>query len=378
MRILLIGEYSRLHNSLKEGLQSLGHKVTIVGSGDGFKQYPVDIHLTMGFQSGWKKKLRIAILKLTSIDIAALYLRKAFTKLKWQLSGYDVVQLINESSFQSTPAVELEIAQYLKENNKKLFLLSCGTDHISVGHAFSDELPYTIVTPYKEGKINDHHFQAVLKYLKPSYKKLSNTLYELVDGIIATDLDYHIPLNNHPKYLGLIPNPINVDNIACKILEEKNPIVIFHGINRANFYKKGNDIFEEALSIILKKYTNEIQVITVESLPYKDYINAYNSAHILLDQVYSHDQGYNALEAMAKGKVVFSGAGTHFISYYNLTDTVLIDATPDAQQIANKLEYLLKNKEEITTISKNARAFIEHEHHYIKIAQQYLDTWSKA
>ena len=42
-KILLVGEYSRLHNSLKEGLMSLGNEVVIVGKQDGFKKYPVDI-----------------------------------------------------------------------------------------------------------------------------------------------------------------------------------------------------------------------------------------------------------------------------------------------------------------------------------------------
>lgn len=378
MRILLIGEYSRLHNSLKEGLQALGHQVTIVGSGDGFKKYPVDIHLAMPFQSGLKKKLRLAILKLTTIDIAAQALFHRFKKLKSQLSGYDVVQLINESSFQSTPKVELKIAQYLKKNNKKLFLLSCGTDHISVTHAFSNELPYTIATPYQEEKINDHSFQAVLKYLKPNYKKLSYVLYDIVNGVIATDLDYHLPLIDNPKYLGLISNPINTDTIATGPLKTEGPLVIFHGINRSNYFKKGNDLFEEAIEIIKKKYPNEVSIITVESLPYAIYIKKYESAHILLDQIYSHDQGYNALEAMAKGKVVFTGAGSHFTSQYRLNHTVAIDATPDVSQLVNKLEHLIKNKNEVTTISKNARDFIEDEHHYINIAQKYLDTWARA
>lgn len=42
MKILLIGEYSRLHNSLKEGLQHLGHDVTLISTGDGMKQFPSD------------------------------------------------------------------------------------------------------------------------------------------------------------------------------------------------------------------------------------------------------------------------------------------------------------------------------------------------
>lgn len=103
MRILLIGEYSRLHNSLKEGLQALGHEVTLVGSGDAFKNYPVDIPLERGFEKGWPKKCKVGIYKLTGIDISAIALRQKFKKLKPQLQGYDVVQLINESSFLTTP-----------------------------------------------------------------------------------------------------------------------------------------------------------------------------------------------------------------------------------------------------------------------------------
>ena len=81
---------------------------------------------------------------------------------------------------------------------------------------------------------------------------------------------------------------------------------------------------------------------------------------------------------MAKGKVVFTGAGDHFTEHYNLKKTVAINATPDPLDIANKLEHLIENKNEIITISKNAREFIEQEHHYIKIAQKYLDIWKKA
>jgi hypothetical protein len=45
MKILLVGEYSRLHNSLKEGLLKLGHEVILLGSNDGFKDYPVDLRI---------------------------------------------------------------------------------------------------------------------------------------------------------------------------------------------------------------------------------------------------------------------------------------------------------------------------------------------
>ena len=55
-----------------------------------------------------------------------------------------------------------------------------------------------------------------------------------------------------------------------------------------------------------------------KNIAYNKYINLYDKAHILLDQVYAFDQGYNALEAMAKGKVVFTGAESAFENYYNI------------------------------------------------------------
>lgn len=49
MKILLLGEYSRLHNSLKEGLISQGHQVITVATGDNFKKYDVDYSVHSAF-----------------------------------------------------------------------------------------------------------------------------------------------------------------------------------------------------------------------------------------------------------------------------------------------------------------------------------------
>jgi glycosyltransferase involved in cell wall biosynthesis len=102
----------------------------------------------------------------------------------------------------------------------------------------------------------------------------------------------------------------------------------------------------------------------------------YDQAHILLDQVYAYDQGYNALEAMAKGKVVFTGAEIEFTAHYDLTEKVAINAKPDIDYLVAQLSFLIENPDEITAIGKRARAFIEKEHDYIKISKQYLKNWS--
>lgn len=376
MKILLVGEYSRLHNSLKEGLQKLGHDVTIISTGDHFKQFPSDILLKRKYDNGILKKLKVGLYKLFKIDITSISLRNQFFKYKESLQGFDVVQLINESAFSIEPKYEIEIIKFLKNNNSKLFLLSCGADHTSIKFAIDKKIRYSIMTPYLEGKVPAKDYGHPLKFLKPEFENLHQFIVRNVDGILASDMDYDIPLQGHKKYLGLMPNPVNTSKLDYIPISIDGKIKIFHGINRTNYFKKGNDYFEAVLEKIQKKYASKVEVITVENIPYSEYIKKYNAAHILLDQVFSFDQGYNALEAMAKGKVVFTGAETEFLKKYNLKpDEVCINTLADVDYLFQKLEELILNPEKLITISKKARAFIEREHDYILVANKYLDAW---
>jgi len=376
MKILLIGEYSRLHNSLKEGLEKNGHKVVINGFNDSFKNYPVDLKFIKKFENGILKKLKLLFLNLTNFDISSYYTYLQFKKNKKKFEGFDVVQLINENSFFCNYFYEKKILKYIFENNKKVFLLSCGEDFVYVNYNFEHRDNKSILQPYFEGKIEDKNFLNALKFREKSFKKLHNYIYKNIIGVIASDFDYHIPLQNNLKYLGLIPNPINIDNFPENKMEAIDKIIIFHGINSFSYYKKGNDFFDKALKIIKEKYPNKVEIIVARSLPYKDYILLYNNAHIVLDQVYAFDQGYNALEAMAKGKVVFTGAEMEFEKHYNLSKKVALNALPNVDYLVQQLTYLIENPIEIIEIGNQARTFIEKEHHYIKIAEKYIEKWS--
>ncbi|MGJ5642325.1 glycosyltransferase [Formosa sp. S-31] len=379
MKILLIGEYSRLHNSLKEGLEHLGHNVTIIGCGDYFKNYPVDIKLNLKYQSGFSQFIKRVIYKILKIDLTSLSIKHQVNQLKPKLTGYDVVQLINENAFSTIPNVEKTLLQFIFKNNKNVFLMSCGTDYTSVNFAINNGFRYSILTPYFEGKESKKAFWYALKFTSKPYEDLHNYIYKNIKGIIASDLDYHIPLLTTSKYLGLIPNPINTDTLKYTPLELSNKIIIFHGINTSKYYQKGNDFFDKALDLLKEKYSNKIEIIRTTDLPYEEYISVFNKAHIVLDQVYAYDQGFNALEAMAKGKVVFTGAEQEWLEYYNIKEnTVAINALPDAQSIYKSLEWLITNPETLITISKNARTFVLEKHNYIQSAKHYLNVWQKA
>ena len=378
MKIILLGEYSRLHNSLKEGLVALGHEVTIVGCGDKFKQFPVDftIYSKICNENKIANFLYKGIRKVTGLDFEKIEKAIRFYLLLPKLKGYHHLQLINSDALETYPILSRFLYKKLFKKVKSRSLLICGDETPIVDYLYKKEFKYSVLTAYFEDNSLEKEFQFPLKYIKNSYRKTFDWLNKNCQSLITSDLDYEIPMQKMGFRTTFIPNPINTDKIAFQNVEIEDKIVIFLGINRLSYIKKGIIYFEKALEIIREKYADKIEIIVTENLPYKEYISKYNKAHILLDQVFAYDQGYNALEAMAKGKVVFTGAETEFLNQYQLQkDEVCINALPDENEIAAKLSYLIEHPEKMIKISKNARNFIEKEHNYIVIAKKYLACW---
>lgn len=379
MKILLIGEYSRLHNSLKEGLMALGHEVTIVGCGDKFKQFPVDFSIYARICNDNKiaNFLFKSIRKVIGFNLEKIEKAIRFYLLLSKLNHYQHVQLINSDALETYPILSRFLYKKLFQNIQSRSLLVCGDETPIIDYLFKKEFKYSVLTPYFEDNSIEKEFQFPLKYRNDNYRKTFNWLVKNCQNLITSDLDYEIPMQKMGFQTTFIPNPINTDKITFQNIGITDKIVIFLGINRLSYSKKGIIYFEKALEIIREKYADKIEIIVSENLPYSEYISTYNRAHILLDQVFAYDQGYNALEAMAKGKVVFTGAETEFLNQYQLqADDVCINAEPNENEIAKKLSFLIENPEKINKISKNARKFIEKEHAYKIIAEKYFTSWN--
>lgn len=377
MKILLVGEFSRLHNSLKEGLLSLNQKVSIVGSGDDFKEFPVDFSIAPKIISSFSllKFLNKVFFRVFKSDLQLLEKGIRFYFLLPKLKNYDVVQLINSDAIETYPFASRYLLKKLFSQNKKISLLICGEETPIIEYLLKKEMKYSILNPLFSDPKLEKSYNYTLKYVQPNYRKTFDFITTKTSSIITSDLDYKLPMEAMGFHSQFIPNPINKDKIEYKQLLINDKIIIFLGINESSAVKKGSVFFEKALEIIKKKYLNQIEIIITRSIPYEQYIEAYNKAHILLDQVYSYDQGYNALEAMAKGKVVFTGAEKEFEEQYNLTEKVAINALPDVDYLVTELSFLIENPEEIIAIGNRARTFIEKEHNYLKIAEMYLNVW---
>jgi len=377
LRILLIGEYSNLHNSLKDGLSANGHTVTLVSAEDGFKGFSSDFQLR---DKNFKKTPRFVseLFKIIFGYHFSFYAKSIrFGVLKKQFKGYDIVQLINQHAIGGVPFIERKQIRFLKKNNRSLFLLSCGDDTYSLNYyKNSKSLKYSVLTPLSSNKNFKKKYESTLRYFKKDFINLAKEVDLMCNGIIASDIDYHLALKNNPKYIGLIPNPVILNKIKPH-KKQHSTIRILLGVNTASYIKKGLNYFEDALEIIRVKYP-EVAIKKTENLGFEAYIKELNQTDILLDQVFSYDQGYNALEAMALGKVVFTGAEQEFLDYYNLKeDEVAINALPDVDYLVEKISMLIEQPKKIEEIGANAKVFVANHHEASKVAKTYLSTWKK-
>ena len=378
MRILLVGEYSRLHNSLKEGLLKIGHEVKIVGTGDDFKNFPVDFSIDSVWFNNYLflKFCKKAAFRLFKIDLRKVERAIRFYLFLPKLKNFDVVQLINSDAIETFSEWEIYLYKKLFKQNDKVFLLICGEETPVIDVLLKNNLKYSILTPlFKNSNLKEKYFHT-LNYTFKKKRKVYDYIKSIAAKIMVSDLDYKIPMEQTETKCCFIPNPVNVDKIQCIENPINDKIIIFHGKNKYGFVKKGSVYFEAALEEIKLKYGDKIEIVLVNSLPYSEYEKLLNQSHIVLDQVYSFDQGYNALEAMAKGKVVFTGAEIEFYKQYNLTRKVAINALDNVNYLVEELSDLIDNPKQIIEIGQNARAFIENEHNYIEIAKKYIEIWN--
>ena len=364
MKILLLGEYSNLHWTLAQGLRALGHSVVVASNGDRFKNYKRDIDLSR------KSDNIIDTLKY------AYLLSKNFRQFK----GFDIVQIINPLFLDLKPHKNLSAFNYLKKHNGKVFMGAFGNDAYWL-KACLDKNTFR----YSEFDIpneSDYLCSAkdIIKVWTDKDKvNVNKEIAERADGIIACLYEYFVSYKSQfEKKLTYIPAPINTSEIAfTQRGKDPSKVRFFIGIQKQRNEIKGTDILYKCLQEVQSKYPNECIIHKAESVPYEEYITMRDQSDILLDQLYSYTPGMNALTAMAQGILVVGGGEPETYDLLNEENNrPIINVLPSEEDIFNKLENLILNKEQIPQQSINSRLFVEQHHDYLKIAQQYLDTWS--
>ena len=363
MKILLLGEYSNVHNTLALGLRALGHQVVVVSNGDFWKDYPrdIDVARTPG--------------KLGGIMLMA----KLYTLLP-KLRGYDVVQLINPIFFELKAERLFWFYRYLRQHNKRVFLGAFGMDYYWV-HACTYEKPLR----YSDFNIGNHvrtDTEAV-KYqrdwLGTTKEQLNKLIAQDCDGIIAGLYEYWACYS--PVYADktcFIPFPIKMPESYNTERAQKSKVVIFIGINRERSVYKGTDIMLQAAKDVQHKYPQRMKLNIAESVPFAEYSQLMEGSDAILDQLYAYTPSMNPLLAMSKGIICIGGGEPENYEIINETELrPIINVEPTYESVYHELEQLVLNPDRIPELKRQSVAYVRKHHDYLKVAQQYLDFWTK-
>lgn len=354
MKILLFGEFSGLHTNLKSGLEELGHEVTLLSTGDGFKRLKGDININI--ISKWKY-----ISKLELIF-------KTYSKLLY-LRNYDIVQLIHPVPLMSNFTTLLFI-KILKQLNNKIYLNVCGSDSLII----SEYIKYDY-SPLKNELI-EGDYSSLFRHL--DYKKI-RFIYKVAknfDGLISSMYIYHESYKAFPNYLGFIPMPTELPKLKLKNTRgfQNDKIIIFHGITRSAF--KGSKYILEAMNLVKIKFPELCEIKIVEKISYSEYTKSFNDCDIFIDQTSSYGYGMNALLGLAKGKIVLSGAHQEIIKELKLFNCPIINIEPDTKKILKILTYLIHKKSDyFIEMQSKAISYIKNVHEKKIVAKQYIEIW---
>lgn len=367
MNILLLGEYSNVHWALAQGLRALGHHVTVVSDGDGWKDYPRDIDLR-------RRSLTTTGTIRYLCDLASVW-----PKLK----GYDVVQLINPVFIDLKAERIWPFYRFLRRHNGKVFLGAFGIDHYWV----------RVGMDCKTFRYSDFNFGEVLRdypfmhtmindWLHGAKGELNQRMAEDCDGIISGLYEYEMCYRPFfPDKTRFIPFPINratltpVDTLNTSL----TTLNFFIGIQRERSAYKGTDIMLSALHQLQADYGEDrMKILLAENVPFAQYQQMMNNSHVLLDQLYSYTPAMNALLAMAKGLIVVGGGEEE---QYQLLDEQelrpIINVQPTEQDVYEQIAHrLLSGAEDIHQLQLDSMEYVRRHHDHIQVAQQYLDFYS--
>ena len=364
MKILLIGEYSNVHWTLAEGLRSLGHTVCVISNGDFWKDYRRDISLVRRYT------------RLGGMS----YMLKLYTLLP-RLRGYDIVQLINPMFLEIKAERIAPIYRDLKKHNRKVFLGAFGMDAYWVEACTRRPrtFRYSDFNIGEKDILNNYTREQAADWQGTAKERLNHEIADTCNGIVAGLYEYHEAYKGaHAGKLTYIPFPIPSSQETATYYDGKRKIRFFIGIQKERSIYKGTDIMLRALERIVADYPTECEMLKAESVPFEQYTRMIHDCDILLDQLYGYSPAMNALLAMSQGKVVVGGAEPE--CYDILGEQVLrpmVNVIPSEQNVYEKLEWLIKNRTHIATMQQQSIEFVEKHHNPVKVAERYIEFWSK-
>ncbi|MCM1033259.1 MAG: hypothetical protein NC405_05825 [Odoribacter sp.] len=368
MKILLLGDYSNFHPALGAALARQGHDVTVASDGCSWMDTRRAIDLSR---------------KVKGPFGGALLFSKMLTTR--QLSGYDVVSLINPSFVTLKPSRLKIIFDRLLRHNGKVFLNACGTDKAYMDMLTATDCPLTY-SEYTnpDGSRNEftsEFLAADRLWQQGAIADFCEYVYDRVAGVTTALYEYDLAMRRRfPDHM-VAYSGIPVDLASVKPLERPlaigECISLFLGRDRRRMAFKGTDRLGRIAKAVAEDNPDHCRLEIVENLPFREYVRRQAAADVVIDQLYSLTPATNALMAMARGQVAVSGAEPQFYEFIGEKDLLpVVNVVPDDEAIYATLLDLVLQPGLVRALGNMGREFVARHNSADVVAGRCISFWS--
>lgn len=369
MKILLIGEASFLHNTLKKGLVERGHRVTTMSDGNGWHDAPRDIDLRRDGRWGKLGGLRVVWQLLRHLP---------------QLCGNDVVQIHN---YQFVPLMyrwNTLLLRFLKLTNRCV-VKGCFGDDPQIFRRQAQGVPAYSDT-FWSGQLQNAelHRDRIAEVVEHGAEASWRKTTRMADALVACLYEYWLDYNEPPyaAKLHYIPLPMECEDMVrwCDLTTSpSHHLTILIGLQPKRDFMKGAMKIATFVEEVAHRHPGKVQIKYVEGVPYDEYMRMLAEADVLVDQLYSYTPSMNSLAAMARGTVVIGGGEEEYYEFIGeKTLRPIINVRPDASDEENiaTIERALFTDGTLERMRHESIAFVRKYHDYRRVAEQYEKIYS--
>ena len=389
MKILLIGEASFLHNTLKKGLLERGHRVLTMSDGNGWHDAPRDIDLRRDGRWGKLGGLRVVWQLLRHLP---------------QLCGNDVVQIHN---YQFVPLMyrwNTLLLRFLKLTNRRV-VKGCFGDDPQIFRRQAQGVPAYSDTSWSGQLQNaELHRDRIAEVIEHGAEASWCKTTHMADALVACLYEYWLDYNEPPyaAKLHYIPLPMECEEmvrwcdgemVKCVGNDAPSPshpndsqlptnlttspphhLTILIGLQPKRDFMKGAMKIAAFVEEVARRHPGKVQIKYVEGVPYDEYMHLLAEADVLVDQLYSYTPSMNSLAAMARGTVVIGGGEEEYYGFIGeKTLRPIINVRPDVPDEENiaAIERALFTDGTLERMAQESIQFVHKYHDYRHVAEQY-------
>lgn len=368
MRILLIGEASFLHNTLKAGLESLGHTVVTMSDGNNWHDAPRDIDLRRSKRWGRLDGLKVVWQIVRHLP---------------QLVGNDIVEVHNYQFVPLRYRWNSMLFRFLKRFNRCV-VKGCFGDDAQIFRRQREGVPrYSDTFWLGRERNKDLNRERIEEVTLHGALECWQSVTDGADRLMACLYEYWLCYNQEPyrqklRYLPLPIMPLPEERRRVKGMGRQ--LMVLVGIQPKRDFMKGASVIARWVEDIRRRHPERIYIRYVEGVPYEEYMRMLEESDVLVDQLYSFTPSMNSLAAMARGTVVIGGGEEdfyRFIGEERLRPIINVSPELSDQENIAAIERALLSPETLQRMSKESMLFVDKYHDARKVAEEFVEKVKK-